>query len=273
MLEGRFGLFRSFLHGSGQAFDFERIIAGLGDTWEQLDSSFKPYPCAHAIHSFVDAALEVRASLGLRSGDIASIEASVAPHFVELICEPRALKTRPRTPTHARASLQYAVAAALQAGTLAPVHYADESIGDPAVLALADKVTYTLDPSPPPTTQYKGVVTVETIDGRRETAEVAHNRGSRENPMTEEELVAKFETCAQSLDARQRRRAVDCVMALETVESVEDVVSECTPAASGTRRVSKRAPGSLSARRGRFVDRLPALETVESIEEVASECT
>ena len=228
VLEGRFGLYRSFLHGSGSAFDFERVTSSLGNDWEQLDSSFKPYPCAHAIHSFVDAALALRASLGLQPGNIASIEARVAPHFVELICEPRALKIRPRTPTHARASLQYAIAAALHAGELGPAHYAPEAIDAPAVLALAGKVSWTLDPSPPPTTQYKGMVTVETIDGRRETAELAHNRGSRENPMIEEELVTKFEVCARSLSARRRRRIIDRVLALETVESIEEVLSECT---------------------------------------------
>ena len=228
VLEGRFGLYRSFLHGSGSAFDFERVTSSLGNDWEQLDSSFKPYPCAHAIHSFVDAALALRASLGLQPGNIASIEARVAPHFVELICEPRALKIRPRTPTHARASLQYAIAAALHAGELGPAHYAPEAIDAPAVLALAGKVSWTLDPSPPLTTQYKGVVTVETIDGRRETAELAHNRGSRENPMIEEELVTKFEVCARSLSARRRRRIIDRVLALETVESIEEVLSECT---------------------------------------------
>ena len=228
VLEGRFGLYRSFLHGSGSAFDFERVTSSLGNDWEQLDSSFKPYPCAHAIHSFVDAALALRASLGLQPGNIASIEARVAPHFVELICEPRALKIRPRTPTHARASLQYAIAAALHAGELGPAHYAPEAIEAPAVLALAGKVSWTLDPSPPPTTQYKGVVTIETIDGRRETAELAHNRGSRENPMIEEELVTKFEVCARSLSARRRRRIIDRVLALETVESIEAVLSECT---------------------------------------------
>ena len=228
VLEGRFGLFRSFLHGSAQSFDFERITAGLGEVWEQLDSSFKPYPCAHAIHSFVDAALEVRASLGLWPGDIASIEAKVAPHFVELICEPRELKIRPRTPTHARASLQYAIAAALQSGSLGPEHYTEASIEAPAVLALAGKVSWTPDPSSPPTTQYRGVVTIESVDGRRKTAEVAHNRGSRENPMTRDDLVAKFHACAGTLSTRQRRRIVDTVLALESVQSIEEVVSECT---------------------------------------------
>lgn len=228
VLEGRFGLFRSFLHGSGQAFDFESVTAGLGTAWEQLESSFKPYPCAHAIHSFVDAALEARASLGARPRDIASVEATVAPHFVELICEPRALKMRPRTPTHARASLQYAIAATLRAGSLGPEHYTDASIAEPAVLALAEKVSWRPDPLPPPATQYKGIVTVETVDGRRETAEVAHNRGSRENPMTRDDLVAKFHACARSLSARRRRRIVDTVLAPDPVSSIEEVVSACT---------------------------------------------
>ena len=228
VLEGRFGLYRSFLHGSARSFDFERVSAGLGDTWEQLDSSFKPYPCAHAIHSFVDAALEARASLGLRPGDIASIEARVAPHFVELICEPRELKIRPRTPTHARASLQYAIAAALEAGSLGPEHYTEASIETPAVLALAEKVTWVPDPSPPPATQYAGAVTIETADGRRATAELAHNRGSRENPMTRDDLVAKFEACARALKSGRRRRIIDAVLALETVRSIEEVICECT---------------------------------------------
>ena len=231
VLEGRFGLFRSFLRGSRgseQAFDFERVTAGLGEAWEQLDSSFKPYPCAHAIHSFVDATLEARAALGPRPGDISRIEASVAPHFVELICEPREPKIRPRTPTHARASLQYAIAAALQAGSLGLEHYTEAAIADPEVLALAEKVSWTPDPSPPPPTQYKGVVTIEAVDGRRETAVVAHNRGSRENPMTRDDLVAKFHACARSLDTRQRRRIIDTVLALETLQSIEEVVSACT---------------------------------------------
>ena len=228
VLEGRFGVFRSFLGGSGTPLDFGRATAGLGDTWEQLESSFKPYPCAHAIHSFVDAALESRARLGVRPGDIASVEATVAPHFVELICEPRDVKTRPRTPTHARASLQYAVAAALHAGSLGPEHYTEASIEEPAVLALAGRVSWTPDPSPPPTTQYKGVITIKTADGRRGTVEVAHNRGSRENPMTRDELVAKFHACARSVSAHQRRRIADMVLALEAVGCIGEVVSACT---------------------------------------------
>ena len=96
------------------------------------------------------------------------------------------------------------------------------------MLALAGKVACTLDPDPPPTTQYRGVVTVETKDGRCETVEIPHNRGSRENPMLEDEIVAKFEACAGALSSGQRRRVIDRVFALESAESVAEVVSACT---------------------------------------------
>ena len=78
------------------------------------------------------------------------------------------------------------------------------------------------------TTRYKGIVTVETVDGRRETAEVAHNCGSRESPMTRGDLVAKSHACARSLSARRRRRIVDTVLALDSVSSIEEVVCACT---------------------------------------------
>ena len=96
------------------------------------------------------------------------------------------------------------------------------------VLALAGRIACTLDPEPPSTTQYRGVVTVETKDGRRETVEIPHNRGSRKNPMREDEIVAKFEACAGSLSSGQRRRVIDRVFALESAEFVAEVVSACT---------------------------------------------
>ena len=40
--------------------------------------------------------------------------------------------------------------------------------------------------------------------------------------------AARLEVCARSLSARRRRRIIDRVLALETVESIEEVLSECT---------------------------------------------
>ena len=40
--------------------------------------------------------------------------------------------------------------------------------------------------------------------------------------------AAKREACVRSSSARRRRRIIDRVLAPETVESIEEVLSECT---------------------------------------------
>ena len=229
VIEGRFGVFATFARGKANQFDFTRIDCALGEHWEQLNSSFKPYPCAHAIHSFVEAALEARRALRLRGAStIASVQARVAPHFVPLICEPRTHKVQPRTPTHARASLQYALAAALRYGRLTPRQYQPEAIADVRTLSLAEKVSYQLDPRPPATTQYKGAVSLRTNDGRRKSVTVAHNPGSRENPMSVADLREKFERNCERWSARQRRRVAQRILTMERAQSLQEVIDLCS---------------------------------------------
>lgn len=229
VLEGRFGLFRSHIQAPDAAFDFDRVTKGLGEHWESLDNSFKPYPCAHAIHPFVDAALHLRREHGLAAEDIDRVILYLAEPFAPVIAEPRAVKVRPLTPTHARASLHYAVAAALVRGHLGISEYDDAAIADPAILALAERIDWTPDPDPGPSDRYKGWVVVETRDGRQiEWVEPA-NRGSRENPMSAEELAAKFMAGAAPVlgedMAEALRSAIDRVEETADVRSLMDLTS------------------------------------------------
>ena len=119
IIEGRFGLLRSHVP-SDQTLDLSAITAGLGKTWIAPDACFKPYPCAHASHPFVDAVLDLRARHGLVPEQITRITLHVVSEHAPMIAEPLAAKLRPRTPTHARASLPYACASALIHGALTP---------------------------------------------------------------------------------------------------------------------------------------------------------
>ena len=46
--------------------------------------------------------------------------------------------------------------------------------------------------------------------------------------MTRDDLVAKLDACTRSSEGRQRHRTIDTLLAPKTVESVEEVDSECT---------------------------------------------
>ena len=62
VLEGRFGLYRTFVGAAPDLAPFDT----LGRQWETLRVGFKPYPCCHYNHAYLDCALEVRRGHGLR---------------------------------------------------------------------------------------------------------------------------------------------------------------------------------------------------------------
>jgi len=112
ILEGRFGLYRTFLGVDPDVRPFET----LGREWETLRVGFKPYPCCHYLHAFLDCALALRREPGFDVAQIEAVECLVPAGEVPIVCEPRAAKLRPRTTYDAQFSLPFTVAAALSDG-------------------------------------------------------------------------------------------------------------------------------------------------------------
>ena len=68
---------------------------------ELLNTSFKPYPCAHIIHPFLDALLYFYREEGLRADEVTKIVCPIAEYMISICCEPTDMKTRPRRITMA----------------------------------------------------------------------------------------------------------------------------------------------------------------------------
>jgi 2-methylcitrate dehydratase PrpD len=219
VFEGRFGLFASHLQAASPAPDFGRLTNGLGSVWDSRNASFKPFPVAHVIHPYIDAVFRLRAAHDLTPENIARVICPVAPYIVGIVCEPLAEKRRPLTDSHGRVSLQYTLAEAFAFGRIGKDAYAESSLRDPAILALADRVEFVVDSTMPGSEQFKGVVVVETTDGRRFEEIEEHNRGSATNPMTQQEIEGKFrENVDGVLNAAQASRVIEAVMRLETLD-------------------------------------------------------
>jgi 2-methylcitrate dehydratase PrpD len=227
VLEGRFGLFASHLQDPGTKRDLERVTAGLGVTWESRNASFKPYPAAHVLHPYVDAVLRARETHGITSADVYHIECPVAEFNVSIVCEPVAEKLAPASDSHARISLQYTIAEALHEGKLGKTAYAPRNLRNPAILGLAQRVRYYIDPDFPGPGRFKGAVRITLHDGRviEETQE--HNLGSPENPMTAAQLHAKFdENASGMLSTSERSRLASEVDRLDQLDDASTIV-EC----------------------------------------------
>jgi 2-methylcitrate dehydratase PrpD len=230
VLEGRFGLFASHLQHPDTQKNLSRVTGGLGDTWDSRNASFKPYPAAHVLHPYVDAVLRARERHGISTADVSHIECPVAEFNVSIVCEPIAEKLAPASDSHARISLQYTIAEALHEGKLGKAAYSVENLSNPAILTLARRVRYYVDPDFPGPGRFTGAVRITLHDGRviEETQE--HNLGSPENPMNAAQLRAKFDDNAGGvLSAAERDRLAAEIDRLETLDDAREIVDWSLP--------------------------------------------
>ena len=225
VFEGRFGLFASHLQDEAVPQNFGRIADGLGSHWESRNSSFKPFPTAHVLHPYVSAILRLRTQHGVRAADVVRIECPVAEFNVSIVCEPVAEKCAPATQAHCRVCLQYTMAETLYAGSLGKNAYSEAMRLNPEVLALAQKVEYSVDPAFPGPGRFKGAVRVTLKDGRVLEEIEEYNRGSAENPMSQAELRAKFDDNAGGfLSAAQRDRLAQEIARTENLPDARTLV-------------------------------------------------
>ncbi len=228
VFEGRFGLMASHVQDPDYKLDFDRMLRNLGTEWESRNISFKPYPCGHVIHPFLDALFYLHQKEGLRAEQVERIVCPIADYMVPIVCEPVAEKLRPASDWQGRVSLQYSIAESLYHGKCDVHSYAAGSLRNPAILELAKRVSYTIDKSAPGRSQFKGRVIVDTKDGRRLERIEEHNWGSREKPMTPSDIDAKFRTNAGVvLGAERIEKIVGAVRGIEGQGSIRDLVALC----------------------------------------------
>src|SRR5262249_37637414 len=114
-------------------------------------------------------------------------------------------------------------AAAVVHGRVGVEMFDAATIADPAVAAIQERVTMhvdpALDPSAPPLTQAN--VTVRLHDGRVLTASANGARGYPERPAGDDEMAAKFLSCASRV--MDDAKAGAALAALRAIESSPDV--------------------------------------------------
>jgi 2-methylcitrate dehydratase PrpD len=178
------------------------VTAGLGETWEILKNSYKPYACGVVIHPVIDACLELRKSAGFAPEDVAAVELSVHPLVLELTG-----KTEPTTGLEGKFSVFHGAAIALQRGESSFRDFTDEAVRDAHVIALRRLVTATIVPG---TREDEARVTITLRNGQRLASHVPHALGSLERPMSDADIERKFRDLAQDvLPQSQIDKAID----------------------------------------------------------------
>ncbi len=222
ILEGRFGFFEAWLHGS---FTVEEITEGLGVIWSLPGIFFKPYPANHFTHAAIDAAIRLRDS-GITPDEIESITVGVATPTVRTIGEPLEVKQKPETGYMAQFSAPFVVAAALCGGSglgLGLDDFTDARARDPRLRELMAKVRVVPDAECDAIYPYQfpAILRVRTIAGQETVTKVLENRGGPQRPLTYEELNTKFaDNASRVLDDAAVSRVRDLAARLDQLTDI-----------------------------------------------------
>ena len=219
-IEAGLGFYEVFYPG---AEPDKRPLEELGTAYELINSGIriKPYPCGGLTHPAIDGVLEFKTKHGITAEMVESIDIGVARHTFE-----RIVFRVPENGLQGKFSMPYLLARAIIDGRLFLDAFTDSAVKDKNVLRLAEKIQMHLDPDLQPTAQGSRPckLTIRLRDGRSFSRQIDYAKGSREAPMSDEELKQKFIDCArEALDDSTIERIIEYVEHLETLEDIRPV--------------------------------------------------
>ncbi|MEJ2550358.1 MAG: MmgE/PrpD family protein [Anaerolineales bacterium] len=196
VIEGKEGLIEVI---SNVEWKTDELLKGLGEEFIITRCGYKAYPSEALTHQPISAALQARSTLGVTHDEVAEILVETTTRGADILSDPS--KYKPETKETADHSLPYVIAAAIVDGNVLPNSFSDEKLKDPAILATLPKIKVVADPEID--ALFPGVkrarVTITCKDGRSHTAQTDVAKGAPENPLSDEEIAAKFQANAQGI--------------------------------------------------------------------------
>jgi 2-methylcitrate dehydratase PrpD len=197
VIEGRFGLYHAFIGAQPGEVDIDSQLRDLGRRWETTRIAYKPYPACHYIHGSLGATSTLAGDVDPE--EVEDILVTIPAAGVSLVLEPEEAKRTPRSEYEAKFSLQYSTAAMLVNKQVGVRSYTEEAIRDARILDLARKVRYQTKEFASYPGAFPGGVQIRTRDGRTLERELPYQLGAPENPMSPDEVRAKFRANASLL--------------------------------------------------------------------------
>lgn len=123
-----------------EADEYKHYLEDLGEKYQVMDLYFKPYTCCRWAHPVIDACIQLMNDHKLTPEQIAHVTVKTF-HRATLLS-----KIVPKTVDEAQYNIAYPVAAALIYGDFGYAQVRQESLGDPKVVAMMQKLSFETDP-------------------------------------------------------------------------------------------------------------------------------
>jgi 2-methylcitrate dehydratase PrpD len=209
--------------GFGQAFagdwDPSVLLSDLGNRFSITECYRKLYPACRHSHAAIDAALSIRNTNKIAIDDIRQVRITTYPAALKLTQKENMPADVPGT----RFNLAFAVSLALAKGGAGLADFSMDSVNDPQIQRLFEKVQFVSDPSFESKKDNIRGAEVEIIlnDNICFKNKVHLPKGEPENPATTEELEEKFKDCIGTLWSEQKKEEVIC--AIRELERIDNI--------------------------------------------------
>jgi 2-methylcitrate dehydratase PrpD len=211
---------QGYYHALNEAPELSFLTDGLGESWEIVKTSYKPYPCGFVVHPVLDCVLDWRRDNP--EAEVTKVKVTGNPLL--------AIRTdRPNISTsgQSQVSVQHAVAAALVTGKAGVEQFTDACVHDPRVRALRGKVEVARDES---FATVAAAVEITTADGKIHKLSITAARGSDANPMSDQDLEDKLRNAAAAaIPGNDIAPLVDAIWTLDKSADVAELAALAVP--------------------------------------------
>jgi len=231
ILDGDWGMLNLYTPPQAQE-DREKVLhrltKDLGKVFLGDELSVKPYPSCKATHTPIFSMLNLMKEERLRPEQIEEVEVSVSKGCYQTAGRPFAIRTDAQV--DAQFSIPYTVATAILKGKVGLDDFTESSVKEPERMSMAGRVKVSVDPElQEPSSNVVNLASAIKVraGGKMFSRSAATSKGHPGNPMSREELFAKFESCLRfgtSFPYKKIEAAFETILNMEKMESVDLLV-------------------------------------------------
>ena len=226
ILESRYGL----LHAYSSAGDIQQLERTTAPEFAIMDVSLKPYACCRYMHGPIDCLLSIRDQHHPTIQHIQRIRCGVVSGGHGLVVDPIEQKRKANTIVDAQFSMPFGAAITLLRGQAGLSVFTEKEIQDPTVQALMQRVecyaTPELDDYYPD--EWRASASVEMLNGSIFEAKIRYALGDPHNPLSWEQLIARFHDLVQPviMNVSKRQAIISSVQQLESLAAVTSALRD-----------------------------------------------
>ena len=222
---------RGFFRAAGGGYDPAAIRDKLGKPWTFVSPgiSIKPHPSGSLTHPGMTELQRLIRENRVRPRDVERLEVGTNRNMPNAL-----IHHRPKTHLEAKFSMEFCMAALLLYGKAGLLEFTDEVVNRPEVQEMIGRVRFGVHPEAEKA-GYNKMTTILDLrlrDGRTISGRADFGKGSPANPMSYDEVAAKFLDCAAfaKWPAGKAKGIVDMVRGLEGLANVRALTALCASA-------------------------------------------